>query len=77
MKNIIRIASRNSPLALKQANLVKDLLSSKNHVEIISMTSSGDTVSSKIFKKYGGKDYFLKNLRRLCYKKDVILRFIL
>jgi len=69
MKNIIRIASRNSPLALKQANLVKDLLSSKNHVEIISMTSSGDTVSSKIFKKYGGKGLFLKELEEALLQK--------
>jgi len=50
MKNIIRIATRNSPLALEQAKMVSTMLSKENEVKIISMTSSGDKVTPKEFK---------------------------
>ena len=50
MKNIIRIATRNSPLALEQAKMVSSMLSKHNKIEIVSMVSSGDKVSSKEFK---------------------------
>ena len=62
MKNIIRIATRNSPLALKQANMIKQLLMPSIPCEIVPMTSSGDTVSEKVFKEHGGKGLFLKEL---------------
>ena len=62
MKNIIRIATRNSPLALKQANMAKELLMPSISCEIVPMTSSGDTVSEKVFKDHGGKGLFLKEL---------------
>ncbi len=62
MKNIIRIATRNSPLALKQANMAKELLMPSVHCEIVPMTSSGDTMSEKGFKEHGGKGLFLKEL---------------
>ena len=68
MKNIIRIATRNSPLALKQADMVKDLLSPSVDCKIISMTSSGDTVSQKAFKEHGGKGLFLKELEESLLK---------
>ena len=54
MKNIIRIATRNSPLALEQAKMVSSMLSKHNKIEIVSMVSSGDKVSSKEFKIHGG-----------------------
>ena len=56
MKNIIRLATRNSPLALKQANMVKQLMSKSCEIKIVPMTSSGDTVSQKVFKQHGGKE---------------------
>ena len=62
MKNIIKIATRNSPLAIKQANMVKELLVPYADCKIISMSSSGDTVSQKVFKEHGGKGLFLKEL---------------
>ncbi len=62
MKNIIRIATRNSPLALEQAKMVSTMLSKENEVKIISMTSSGDKVTPKEFKIHGGKGLFLKEL---------------
>ena len=68
MKNIIRIATRNSPLALKQANMVKDLLTPSADCKIISMRSSGDTVSQKAFKEHGGKGLFLKELEESLLK---------
>ena len=70
MKNIIRIATRNSPLALKQADMVKDLLSPSVDCKIISMTSSGDTVSQKAFKEHGGKGLFLKELEESLLKES-------
>ena len=64
MKNIIRIATRNSPLALRQATMVKNLLASDINCELVPMTSSGDTFSSKRFKQHGGKGLFLKELEQ-------------
>ena len=73
MKNIIRIATRNSPLALEQAKMVSSMLSKHNKIEIVSMVSSADKVSSKEFKIHGGKGLFLKELEEslLCGETDI------
>ena len=68
MTNYIRLATRKSPLALKQANMVKEFLLGKNtfeKIEIVPMSTSGDEVSSETFKKEGGKGLFLKELEKL------------
>jgi len=70
MKNIIRIATRNSPLALEQAKMVSSMLSKHNKIEIVSMVSSGDKVSSKEFKMHGGKGLFLKELEESLLRGD-------
>ena len=65
MTNNIILATRKSPLALAQANMVKNFLIDNgvfDKVELISMSTSGDTVDNKIFKKEGGKGLFLKEL---------------
>ena len=62
MNNIIRIATRNSPLALMQAKMVEAILKKDAEVNIKPMTSSGDKVSDKVFKEHGGKGLFLKEL---------------
>ena len=62
MNNIIRIATRNSPLALMQAKMVEAILKKDVEVNIKPMTSSGDKVSNKVFKEHGGKGLFLKEL---------------
>ena len=62
MNNIIRIATRNSPLALMQAKMVEAILKKDAEVKIKPMTSSGDKVSDKVFKEHGGKGLFLKEL---------------
>ena len=69
MKNIIKLATRNSPLALKQADLVKQLMSKSCEIKIVPMTSSGATVSQKVFKLHGGKGLFLKELEESLLSK--------
>lgn len=68
MKNI-RIATRNSPLALWQANFVKDQLlqahnsSGRNlEVNIVGMTTEGDKLLDRSLAAAGGKGLFLKEL---------------
>jgi len=68
MTDYIRLATRKSPLALKQANMVKEHLLVNNtfkKIEIVPMTTSGDKVDSETFKKHGGKGLFLKELEKL------------
>ena len=48
MSNLIRIATRKSPLALVQANRVKELIEKRlkeTTVKLITRSTSGDTVS--------------------------------
>jgi len=56
--NLIRIATRNSPLALWQANYVKEALT----VEIVGMTTKGDQLLDRSLALAGGKGLFLKEL---------------
>ena len=63
MTNNIKLATRKSPLALAQANMVKSFLVDNgvfDKVDLISMSTTGDTVDNKIFKQEGGKGLFLK-----------------
>ena len=70
MNNIIRIATRNSPLALIQAKMVQAIIKKDTAVNIKPMTSSGDKVSDKIFKESGGKGLFLKELEESLLNKE-------
>ena len=61
----IRIATRNSPLALWQANFVKEQLQNAHSeivVEIVSMTTRGDQLLDRSLVAAGGKGLFLKEL---------------
>ena len=63
--NVIRIATRNSPLALWQANFVKDQLTKVHDqlsVEIVGMTTRGDQLLDRSLSTAGGKGLFLKEL---------------
>ena len=63
--HLIRIATRNSPLALWQANFVKDeLLKTHDNLEvkIVGMTTKGDQLLDRSLSKVGGKGLFLKEL---------------
>ena len=71
MTNNIKLATRKSPLALMQANMVKDFLIKNgvfNEIELISMSTSGDTLDNETFKKEGGKGLFLKELESALLK---------
>ena len=61
----LRIATRNSPLALWQAHYVRDRLLaeySNLSVEIVSMTTKGDQILDRSLSKVGGKGLFMKEL---------------
>lgn len=65
MKEILRIATRQSPLALWQANFVKAELE-KYHpnltVELVTMVTKGDVILDTPLAKIGGKGLFVKEL---------------
>lgn len=57
------IATRESRLALWQANHVKDLLEQRGHaVELLGMTTRGDQILDRALSKVGGKGLFVKEL---------------
>lgn len=63
----IRIATRESPLALWQANYVKQALQSFHGeitVELVPMTTRGDKILDSPLAKVGGKGLFVKELER-------------
>ena len=65
MSNIIRIATRKSPLALWQAEEVSRLLKKFHpHLEIklVTMTTQGDKILDTPLAKIGGKGLFVKEL---------------
>ena len=70
----IIIGSRGSPLALWQANWVKDLLL-ENHsglaVEIKIIKTSGDKIQNMPLAKIGGKGLFVKEIEEGLLKREV------
>ena len=70
----IKIGSRGSPLALWQANWIKDQLESRNPdipVEIVIIKTSGDKILDVPLAKIGGKGLFVKELEEALLRKDV------
>ena len=65
MTDILRIATRKSPLALWQAEFVKSELL-RHHpglqVELVPMTTRGDKLLDTPLAKVGGKGLFVKEL---------------
>ena len=65
MKNLIRIATRKSPLALWQAEYVREQLQ-RHHpglqVELLTMSTRGDKILDTPLAKVGGKGLFVKEL---------------
>lgn len=69
----IRIATRKSPLALWQANYVKQqLLAIHNNltVELIPMVTQGDVLLDSPLSKIGGKGLFVKQLEQAMLNND-------
>ncbi|AWG96476.1 hydroxymethylbilane synthase [Actinobacillus pleuropneumoniae] len=65
MKDTLRIATRQSPLALWQANFVKDELEKRFpelSVELVTMVTKGDVILDTPLAKIGGKGLFVKEL---------------
>ncbi|MEE9334750.1 MAG: hydroxymethylbilane synthase [Granulosicoccaceae bacterium] len=65
--NTVRIATRESPLALWQANTVRQQLKANNPglvVELVPMTTKGDQIQHVALAKVGGKGLFIKELER-------------
>lgn len=66
--NIVRIATRKSPLALWQAHFVKDKLEQLHpnlQVELVPMVTKGDIILDTPLAKVGGKACLSKNLNWL------------
>ena len=64
-ENLLRIATRKSPLALWQANHVRDALLARHPeliVELVTMTTQGDKILDTPLAKIGGKGLFVKEL---------------
>ena len=67
MQSVIKIGSRESRLAVKQAEIIRDKIISSDpdiSVEIITMKTTGDKILDKSLEKIGGKGLFVKELDR-------------
>lgn len=65
MQNTLKIATRQSPLALWQANFVKarlQVLYPELHIELVTMVTKGDVILDTPLAKIGGKGLFVKEL---------------
>lgn len=73
---LIKIGTRASPLALVQANMVKDRLLQTHPalmVEIIPMSTAGDRVQDKTLGDIGGKGLFTKEIEDALLNDEVQL----
>ena len=67
MQSVIKIGSRESQLAVRQAEIIRDQIMSFYPgitVEIITMKTTGDKILDKSLEKIGGKGLFVKELDR-------------
>ena len=65
MYTVIRLGSRESALAVKQAEIIKGLLEKEApgiKAEIVTMKTAGDRILDKSLEKIGGKGLFVKEL---------------
>lgn len=65
MTSVIRIGSRESRLAVTQAELVKAMIKKSEpgiQVEIVTMKTTGDKILNQSLEKIGGKGLFVKEL---------------
>lgn len=67
MQSVIRIGSRDSILAVRQAELIRDRISQEHpelDIRIITMKTTGDKILDKSLAAIGGKGLFVKELDR-------------
>ncbi len=65
MSDVLKIATRKSPLALWQANYVRDALMVRHpdlEIELVTMVTQGDKILDTPLAKIGGKGLFVKEL---------------
>ena len=77
-KDLIRIATRKSPLALWQAEHVKaklELLHPEVETELLPMTTRGDQILDSPLAKIGGKGLFIKELELAILEGKLISPF--
>ncbi len=73
MTNPIRIATRQSPLALWQAKEVQRLLTAAHpneQFELVPISTKGDRVQTVALAKIGGKGLFIKELESALYNEE-------
>jgi hydroxymethylbilane synthase len=73
MTHTVRIATRKSPLALWQAEFVRDSLLARNpglQVELVKMVTQGDKILDTPLAKVGGKGLFVKELEQGMLRGD-------
>jgi len=60
----VRIGTRGSPLALTQADMVRDALTAQNAgaIEIVTIRTSGDRIQDRPLSEAGGKGLFTKEI---------------
>src|SRR5690625_3952336 len=76
MTHRLRIATRNSKLALWQAEHVRNRLLQLHtdlDVEVLPMISSGDRIQDRPLAKVGGKGLFVKELEEALYRGEAEL----
>ncbi len=73
MGDIIRIGTRGSPLALIQANMVKDRLAVAHGLtgEIVIIKTTGDVVQDRALAEIGGKALWTKELDRALLSGEI------
>ncbi|MGV6826569.1 MAG: hydroxymethylbilane synthase, partial [bacterium] len=67
MIDTLKIATRKSPLALWQAEYVRDRLTAAHpglNIELVKMTTRGDKILDTPLAKIGGKGLFIKELEQ-------------
>lgn len=72
MPTVLKIATRQSPLALWQANFVKDRLEDLYPdltIELVTMVTKGDVLLDTPLAKIGGKGLFVKELENALLEK--------
>ena len=76
MKTHLKIGSRESALAVRQAQIVKEALEKASPgltIEIVTMKTTGDKILHKSLEKIGGKGLFVKELDRALLNGDIDL----
>ena len=73
LEKTLKIATRQSPLALWQANYVKDRLQQQYPdltIELVPMVTKGDVILDSPLAKIGGKGLFVKELENALLNKE-------